>query len=51
MTGNIKKDIRKQDYLLKNAWKTSHDEDWLAYKSMQNHLSNSVKKAKQTYNK
>ena len=25
--------------------KTSHDEDWLAYKSMRNRVSNSVKKA------
>ena len=31
--------------------KSSHDEDWLAYKSMQNRVTNSVKRAKQTFNK
>ena len=51
MTGNIKRDIRQRDYLLKKARKTSRDEDWLAYKSMRNRVSNSVKKEKQTYNK
>ena len=51
MTGNIKKDIRQRDYLLKKARKTSRDADWLAYKFMRNRVSNSVKKAKQTYNK
>ena len=51
MTGKIKKDIRQSDYLLKKARKTNRDEDWLAYKSMRNRVSRSVKKAKQTYNK
>ena len=51
MTGQIKKDIRQRDYLLKKARKSSRDEDWLAYKSMRNRVTNSVKKAKQTYNK
>ena len=51
ITGNIKKDIRQRDYLLKKARKTSRDEDWLAYKSIRNRVSNSIKKAKQTYNK
>ena len=51
MTGKIKKDIRQRDYLLNKARKTNRDEDWLAYKSMRNRVSNSVKKAKQTYNK
>ena len=31
--------------------KSSHDEDWLAYKSMRNRVMNSVKRAKQTFNK
>ena len=51
MTGKIKKDIHQRDYLLKKARKTNRDEDWLAYKSMRNRVSNSVKKAKQAYNK
>ena len=46
-----KKDIRQRDYLLKKARKTNRDKDRLAYKSMRNRVSNSVKKAKQTYNK
>ena len=51
MTGQINKDIRQRDYFLKKARKSSHDEDWLAYKSMRNRVTNSVKRAKQTYNK
>ena len=51
MTGQIKKHIRQRDYFLKKARKSSRDEDWLAYKSMRNRLTNSVKRAKQTYNK
>ena len=51
MTGDIKKNIRQRDYLLKKARKTSHNEDWLAYKLMRNRVTNSIKKAKQTYNK
>ena len=51
MTGQIKKDIHQRDYLLKKARKSSRDEDWLAYKSMGNRVTNSVKRAKQTYNK
>ena len=51
MTGQIKKDIRQRDYFLKKARKSSRDEDWLAYKSMRNRVTNSVKRAKQTYNK
>ena len=51
MTGQIKKDIRQRDYFLKKAGKSSRDEDWLAYKSMRNRATNSVKRAKQTYNK
>ena len=51
MTSSIKKNIRQRDHLLKKARKTSLDEDWLAYKSMQNWIHDSVKKAKQTYNK
>ena len=41
MTGQIKKDIRQRDYFLKKARKSSRDEDWLAYKSMRNRLTNS----------
>ena len=51
MTGQIKKDIHQRDYFLKKARKSSRDEDWLAYKSMRNRVTNSVKRAKQTYNK
>ena len=51
MTGQIKKHIRQRDYFLKKARKSSRDEDWLTYKSMRNRLTNSVKRAKQTYNK
>ena len=51
MTGQIKKHIRQRDYFLKKARKSSRDEDWLAYKSMRNRLTNSVKRAKQKYNK
>ena len=51
MTGQIKKDIRQRDYFLKKARKSSRDEDWLAYKSMRNRVTNSVKRAKQTYKK
>ena len=51
MTGQIKKDIRQRDYFLKKARKSSRDEDWLAYKSMRNRVTNSVKRAKQRYNK
>ena len=51
MTGQIKKHIRQRDYFLKKARKSSRDEDWLAYKSMRNRLTNSVKRARQTYNK
>ena len=51
MTGQIKKDISQCDYFLKKAKKSSRDEDWLAYKSMRNRVTNSVKRAKQTYNK
>ena len=51
MTGQIKKDIRQRDYFLKKARKSSRDEDWLAYKSMRNRVTNSVKREKQTYNK
>ena len=51
MTGQINKDIRQRDYFLKKARKSSQDEDWLAYKSMRNRVTNSVKRAKQTYNK
>ena len=41
MTGQIKKDIRQRDYFLKKARKSSRDEDWLAYKSMRNRVTNS----------
>ena len=41
MTGQIKKDIRQRDYFLKKARKSSRDQDWLAYKSMRNRLTNS----------
>ena len=51
MTGQIKNDIRQRDYFFKKAGKSSRDEDWLAYKSMRNRVTNSVKRAKQTYNK
>ena len=51
ITGQIKKDIRQRDYFLKKARKSSRNEDWLAYKSMGNRVTNSVKRAKQTYNK
>ena len=51
MTGQINKDIRQRDYFLKKARKSSQDEDWLAYKSMRNRVTNSVKRAKQTYKK
>lgn len=51
MTGQLKKDIRQRDFLLKKARKSSHDEHWLAYKSMRNCVTNSVKRAKQTYNR
>jgi len=51
MTGQIKKDICQRDYFLKKARKSSRDEDWLAYKSMRNRVTNSLKRAKQTYNK
>ena len=47
MTGQI----RQRDYFLKKARKSSHDGDWLAYKSMRNRVTNSVKREKQTYNK
>ena len=50
MTGQIKNDIHQGDYFLKKARKSSRDEDWLAYKSMRNRVTNSVKRAKQTYN-
>ena len=50
MTGQIKNDIRQRDYFLKKARKSSRDEDWLAYKSMRNRVTNSVKRVKQTYN-
>ena len=51
LTGQIKEDIHQCDYLLKKAKKSCRDEGWLAYKSMWNCVTNSVKKAKQTYNK
>ena len=51
MTGNIKKDIRQRDYLLKKARQAPCDEDWIAYKSVRNWTHDSVKKNKQTYNK
>ena len=51
MTGQIKKDISQCDYFLKKAKKSSRDEVWLAYKSMRNRVTNSVKRAKQTHNK
>ena len=41
MTGQIKKDIRQRDYFLKKARKSSHDEHWLAYKSVRNRVTNS----------
>ena len=40
MTGQIKKDIRQRGYFLKKARKSSFDEDWLAYKSMRNRVTN-----------
>ena len=51
MTGQIKKNMRQRDYFLKKARKSSRDEDCLAYKSMRNPVTNSVKRAKQTNNK
>ena len=51
MTGQIKKHMRQRDYFLEKARKSSRDEDCLAYKSMRNPVTNSVKNAKQTYNK
>ena len=43
--------MRQRDYFLKKARKSSRDEDCLAYKSMRNPVTNSVKRAKQTNNK
>ena len=43
MTGQIKKNMRQRDYFLKKARKSSRDEDCLAYKSMRNPVTNSVK--------
>ena len=51
MTGQIEKDIPQRDYFFEKARKSFRDEDWLAYKSMRNRVTNSVKRAKQTYNK
>ena len=43
MTGQIKKNMRQRDYFLKKTRKSSRDEDCLAYKSMRNPVTNSVK--------
>ena len=51
MTGQIKRDIRQCEYFLRKARKSNRDEDWLAYRSARNRVSNTVRKAKHTYNK
>ena len=43
MTDQIKKNMRQRDYFFKKARKSSRDEDCLAYKSMRNPVTNSVK--------
>ena len=51
ITGQIKREIRHRDFLLKKARKSKLDEDWLAYRTVRNRVSNIVRRAKQTYNK
>ena len=50
ITGQIKREIRHRDFLLKKARKSKLDEDWLE-KTVRNRVSNIVRRAKQTYNK
>jgi len=49
LTGQIKREIHHQDFLLKKARKSKLDEDRLAYQTMRNRVSNIVRRAKQTY--
>ena len=51
ITGQIKREIRHRDFLLSKARKSKLDEDWLAYRTARNRVSNAVRKAKQIYNK
>ncbi|KAK2558583.1 hypothetical protein P5673_018760 [Acropora cervicornis] len=51
ITGQIKREIRHRDFLLKKARKSKLDEDWLAYRTVRNRVLNIVRRAKQIYNK
>ena len=40
ITGQIKREIRHPDFLLKKARKSKLDENWLAYRTVRNRVSN-----------
>ncbi len=50
LTGEIKRDIRQHNYLLRKAKQSLATEDWLAYKSHRNRVTKSIKNAKSKYN-
>ena len=50
-TVQIKREIHHRDFLFSKARKSKLDEDWLAYQTARNRVSNAVRKTKQTYNK
>ena len=50
LTGEIKKDIRQRNYLLRKAKRSNTTEDWLIYKSHRNRVLKSIKTAKSRYN-
>ena len=48
---DIKRDIRRRNYMLKRARKTNLTEDWANYRQLRNRVTSKIKDAKGSYNR
>ena len=51
MNNDIKRDMRQRDYFLKKAHKSNDNESWANYRYYRNHVTNKIKKCKESCNK
>ncbi len=49
MNGEIKREIRQRDFLLKQARRTNRKEDWMLYRCSRNCVTNVIRQAKSKF--
>lgn len=51
LNNDIRRAMHERDYFLKKARKTGFTEDWSTYRSLRNRVTNTIRRAKESYNR